>query len=109
MIGKIFQQETQCSKVQFCVNFGVQVLVSTSVIEVGVDVPAATVMVIESAEKFGLAQLHQVCASCIDVTVFTICAGKSSDSRCTSTCFPRCAVIRGLEQPFMMCAVHANG
>lgn len=51
------QKETN---MQRFVNGDTHIMVSTTVIEVGVNVPNATVMVIESSEKFGLSQLHQL-------------------------------------------------
>jgi ATP-dependent DNA helicase RecG len=62
-VGLVHGRLASAEKDQVMADFvdgKLKVLVATTVVEVGVDVPAATIMVIEQAERFGLAQLHQL-------------------------------------------------
>ncbi|SVC79915.1 uncharacterized protein METZ01_LOCUS332769, partial [marine metagenome] len=54
------KKENRDNQMASMANNKIQCLVSTTVVEVGIDIPNATVMVIENAERFGLTQLHQL-------------------------------------------------
>ena len=54
------KNEVRSTNMRRFISNDTQIMVATTVIEVGVNIPNATVMVVESAERFGLSQLHQL-------------------------------------------------
>lgn len=89
--GKMKPKEKDAVMADFA-SGKIQVLVSTTVIEVGIDVPNAVIMVVENAERFGLSQLHQlrgrvgrgnIESSCIFISNST---SKTTNERLTSLC-----------------------
>ena len=82
--GRLASLEKEKIMSDFAAN-RVQVLLATTVVEVGLDVPNATVMVVENAEQFGLAQLHQlrgrIGRGASDAYCILISAGKTDEAR----------------------------
>jgi ATP-dependent DNA helicase RecG len=77
------------------------VLVGTTVVEVGVDVPEATMMVVEGAERFGLAQLHQLRGRVGRGTVESFCV-LVSDVAEDTTAWARLDAVRGTRDGFAL-------
>jgi ATP-dependent DNA helicase RecG len=82
--GRLSSLEKERVMSDFAAN-RVQVLLATAVVEVGLDVPNATIMVVENAEQFGLAQLHQlrgrIGRGASDAYCILISAGKTEEAR----------------------------
>ncbi len=78
-----------------------RILVATTVIEVGVDIPTATIMVIEHAERFGLAQLHQLRGRVGRSTAASFCLLLHDDAL-GSTARRRLSLLRDTEDGFLI-------
>jgi len=96
--GKLKSEEKDLTMKKF-VSGEISIIVSTTVIEVGVDIPEATVMVIEHAERFGLSQLHQLRGRVGRGNVQSLCV-LVYDPPLTNTASTRLKVLRDTNDGF---------
>jgi ATP-dependent DNA helicase RecG len=103
-VGLAHGRQTPELRAQALADFAagaVRLLVATTVVEVGVDVPQATVMVIEHAERFGLAQLHQLRGRVGRGTAASFCLLLHDDGP-TDTARRRLLLLRDTEDGFLI-------
>ena len=96
--GKLKSEEKDLTMKKF-VSGEISIIVSTTVIEVGVDIPEATVMIIEHAERFGLSQLHQLRGRVGRGNVQSLCV-LVYDPPLTNTASTRLKVLRDTNDGF---------
>ncbi len=98
--GRIKASERDATMARFR-DGGLDVLVGTTVVEVGVDVPEATMMVIEGADRFGLAQLHQLRGRVGRGTAESFCV-LVSDATPQTTAYARLEALRATRDGFAL-------
>lgn len=98
LTGRNTREETEDIIQRFCAGM-IDILISTTVIEVGVNVPNATVMVINNAERFGLSQMHQLRGRVgrSDLQSYCVLVSNKTDSVSGSRIETMCSTSSGFE------------
>jgi ATP-dependent DNA helicase RecG len=100
MHGKMSEKEKDAAMESFCNGGDKKILVSTTVIEVGIDVKEATVIIIEHPERFGLSQLHQLRGRVGRGDRQSYCVLLYDENRCRGASIRRLNIIRGTDNGF---------
>jgi ATP-dependent DNA helicase RecG len=98
--GKMTEKEKDLIMGNFCSCSEGKILVSTTVIEVGIDVKEATVMIVEHPERFGLSQLHQLRGRVGRGDKQSYCILLYDEARCTEGALRRLNIIRSTDDGF---------
>jgi ATP-dependent DNA helicase RecG len=98
--GKMSEKEKDSIMSDFCNYGGGKVLVSTTVIEVGIDVKEATVIVVEHPERFGLSQLHQLRGRVGRGDRQSYCILLYDEARCPESALRRLSILRSTDDGF---------